>query len=799
MNSGELVDILKRRNIKRVCYFHTDHFEPWSKGVNENTAHGVERFAKLSRESRFAARMSLFYHTHLPYRLDQNVITSHEIGVDAVVFGQRSTLQSNLIQQVMTPLEEGGNHEIHIHVHHESWTRNTGEYSKDVSKWVNENSDEEMDRARFNRALTQTKEFIAHDISRPITRWAFVHGNWALNGSDRSICWIDDEIQILMRHGCFGDFTFPAGRRHCDPTILNEPYTCLPVNKPKGYDLAASKPLTMLRGNASFQQERFFIWNSEIKADFSSLDYYSEPNRETFKNPENVVKNWLEKSVVIGQILFIKTHAHSMKWEYEIEKDINPIPHLYPDTIQIFKLLEAVCESAGVEIEVLAVSDVMNMLQEFVGSESNHNMIDFTQTSYVDAKQATRTIQSFDSNFEHLKERKTMGYSSKLSGTVLSEHCPICNSKNTENIWKIPMTNIDPPAVLFGGYFNQVPTLKSPFTVYCFDLCKECESIFLNPVIPRESIIESYKKSTHYISKMENKDEWRGYVERYEMISKYVKKGDTSMIDAASGLGQIAFLARDDKNIKWTKIVALELSSAYVKNMNENGIEAYEFDIDYHPMERYFEPNSIDFAVFFEAFEHVERPTDALKKLLWALKPGGRLFFSAQRYGSDVNLAVRPGEPIYIGEKYIHSIEERLNCKLVDVIGSGSRYFVVVEKTQLSDEIAEIPFEREIQLKGEFTRETGNCWIADLRKQCPREFEYLSVIADRDSTPKRSKLKLLEKNGNALTELGASHALHAHIRSVGGGKFSHWKEELYFSTSDNTDPNTNGKTYFIVV
>jgi SAM-dependent methyltransferase len=392
-----------------------------------------------------------------------------------------------------------------------------------------------------------------------------------------------------------------------------------------------------------------------------------------------------------------------------------------------------------------------------------------------------------------------MGYSSKFSGTVFKTECPICGSKNIENVWKMPLTNIDPPVVVFGGYFNQVPTLKSPFTVYCFDLCKDCESIFLNPLTSRESIIESYKKSTHYIKKMENKDEWRGYVERYEMIRKYVRKGSTSMIDAASGLGQIAMLARDDKLVKWDRIAALELSSAYVQNLNNNGIEAHEFDIDTDSMEKYFQQDSIDFVVFFEAFEHVGSPTDALKKLMWALKPGGRLFFSAQRYGADVNLAVRPGEPIYIGEKYIDSIEGRLNCKLVDVVGSGSRYFVVIEKNQVGGGILEESREREIQLKNEFTKEAGNCWIADLRKHCPTEFAYLSATSDGDSNPNRSKVKLLEKNNNSSIELGAAHSLHSLIRSAGGGRFSHWKENLYFSTSDNTDPNTNGRSYSIVI
>lgn len=44
--------------------------------------------------------------------------------------------------------------------------------------------------------------------------------------------------------------------------------------------------------------------------------------------------------------------------------------------------------------------------------------------------------------------------------------------------------------------------------------------------------------------------------------------------------------------------------------------------------------------------------------------------------------------------------------------------------------------------------------------------------------------------------LGPAHSLHQAIRDEGGGRYSHWtRETLYFSTSDNTDPRTNGRTY----
>lgn len=62
---------------------------------------------------------------------------------------------------------------------------------------------------------------------------------------------------------------------------------------------------------------------------------------------------------------------------------------------------------------------------------------------------------------------------------------------------------------------------------------------------------------------------------------------------------------------------------------------------------------------------------------------------------------------------------------------------------------------------------------------------------DSNTSPKTSKLRLFE-NG---VELNPAHTLHADIRTLGKGRFSHWGSNLIISASDNTDPRTNGKKY----
>ena len=69
-------------------------------------------------------------------------------------------------------------------------------------------------------------------------------------------------------------------------------------------------------------------------------------------------------------------------------------------------------------------------------------------------------------------------------------------------------------------------------------------------------------------------------------------------------------------------------------------------------------------------------------------------------------------------------------------------------------------------------------------------FPYV-IPGDDTSAPQRSSLTVYE-NG---TELGPRHAQHDRIRDVGRGAYSHWGRTVLFSSSDNTDPRTNGRRY----
>ncbi len=69
----------------------------------------------------------------------------------------------------------------------------------------------------------------------------------------------------------------------------------------------------------------------------------------------------------------------------------------------------------------------------------------------------------------------------------------------------------------------------------------------------------------------------------------------------------------------------------------------------------------------------------------------------------------------------------------------------------------------------------------------------LAALSDNFNRNSNSTLTLYE-NGKPL---GPAHSRHDQIRIKGGGAFSHWGDSIFFSTSDHSDPRTNGRRYSV--
>jgi 2-polyprenyl-6-hydroxyphenyl methylase/3-demethylubiquinone-9 3-methyltransferase len=75
-------------------------------------------------------------------------------------------------------------------------------------------------------------------------------------------------------------------------------------------------------------------------------------------------------------------------------------------------------------------------------------------------------------------------------------------------------------------------------------------------------------------------------------------------------------------------------------------------------------------------------------------------------------------------------------------------------------------------------------------------FPDLVSLAD-NRTPSGDTSPVFVYEGSDQLEF--PHSLHDQIVRYGAGRFSHWGEDVLFSTSDNTDPRTNGRVYRLVI
>jgi hypothetical protein len=74
--------------------------------------------------------------------------------------------------------------------------------------------------------------------------------------------------------------------------------------------------------------------------------------------------------------------------------------------------------------------------------------------------------------------------------------------------------------------------------------------------------------------------------------------------------------------------------------------------------------------------------------------------------------------------------------------------------------------------------------------------QRLQYLADTPDEPQRSPVILFEDG----KPLGPAHSLQEDIEEIGFGRFSHLKRVGFFlSTSDNSDPNTNGRNYWVAL
>ena len=111
---------------------------------------------------------------------------------------------------VLAELCEQGYGEVDIHLHHDNDTP--------------EGLEEKLDSFRhilFDRHGVLRRDPVTNEIV-----YGFIHGNWCLCNSrpDGRWCGVDHEIPILLKTGCYADFTMPSAPSDTQTTTINSIY-----------------------------------------------------------------------------------------------------------------------------------------------------------------------------------------------------------------------------------------------------------------------------------------------------------------------------------------------------------------------------------------------------------------------------------------------------------------------------------------------------------------------------------------------------------------------------------------------
>ncbi|PXW95559.1 hypothetical protein C7444_109129 [Sphaerotilus hippei] len=190
--------------------------------------------------------------------------------------------------------------EIEIHLHHDH----------DTEAGLREKL------RRFTRTLVDRHDALPVDPLTGQVRWAFIHGNWALDNGhpDGSGCGVDNELIVLREEGCYVDYTLPAAPDPCQTSTINQIYYATDdPEKPKSHDTGVrvkvgrppSGDLMLIQGplGLMWRNRKFGLIPRIENADIRT----SSP-----PTPERI-DAWIETGIHVEgkpEWIFVKIHTH---------------------------------------------------------------------------------------------------------------------------------------------------------------------------------------------------------------------------------------------------------------------------------------------------------------------------------------------------------------------------------------------------------------------------------------------------------------------------------------------------------
>ena len=277
-----LAGIRVRPKPRYVFICVADHFEPdW---------HNASRLVQNERVQRWVDE----YATHFSSFEDSRGRTpQHSFFYPIEVYDEPHIEQ-------LCKLVRAGHGDIEIHLHHDN----------DTSSRLSDLLEQNRDR------LHQRHGLLSRDASGQL-RYGFIHGNWALDNShpDGKWCGVNDELTVLMRTGCYADFTMPAAPHPAQTSTINSIYYAKDnPSRPKSHDRG-----TPAKVGISQPDQSLLMLQGPLLLSIASKAGVPKPSIEngnlSGSQPPSTrrLQQWLQAGVSVSgrpDWVFVKLHTH---------------------------------------------------------------------------------------------------------------------------------------------------------------------------------------------------------------------------------------------------------------------------------------------------------------------------------------------------------------------------------------------------------------------------------------------------------------------------------------------------------
>jgi hypothetical protein len=232
----------------------------------------------------------------------------------------------NLVK-IIDELCHNGFGEMEIHLHHDN----------DTADNLKNNL------ISFKKILSEEHGLLSYSKSDNDVKYAFIHGNWALDNSrpDGRWCGVNNEISILEETGCYADFTMPSAPSDTQTKTINSIYYAIDdPDKPKSHDTG-----NRARAGLSGQKGLLCI-QGPLSLNYWSRKYGILPRIENGSLTEDIqicknrVNAWLRQHIHVEgrrDIIFVKVYTHGTQEaimdSFFREGELN----------RLFSILEEIC------------------------------------------------------------------------------------------------------------------------------------------------------------------------------------------------------------------------------------------------------------------------------------------------------------------------------------------------------------------------------------------------------------------------------------------------------------------------